>query len=114
MRGSIYAFANSVRLQRRLQELGIRYTHVKELAPAQIVRGQQEQEDEKLHIAKRTRTMLSENFIRAYEDSCLTTFDSQQFLQKVGPDANVIGLFALNASRRHAIVLSLRKSSHRI
>src|SRR5579875_2991004 len=95
MRGSIYAFANSARLQRRLQELGIRYTHVKELAPAQIVREQQEQEDEKLHIAKRTRTMLSENFIRAYEDSCLTTFDSQQFLQKVGPDANVIGLFCV-------------------
>jgi uncharacterized protein (DUF488 family) len=95
MRGSTYAFANSTRLQQRLQELGIRYMHMKELAPAEAVREQQVQEDQKLHIAKRTRTMLSENFIRAYEDSCLAAFDSQQFLQKVGPDANVIGLFCV-------------------
>ncbi|HEX9735328.1 MAG TPA: DUF488 family protein [Thermoanaerobaculia bacterium] len=34
LRGSTYAFANSRRLQDRLATVGIRYVHVKELAPS--------------------------------------------------------------------------------
>lgn len=95
MRGSTYAFVNSTSLQQRLQELGIRYIHIKDLAPNQTIREKQKQEDEELHIAKRTRTALGENFIQAYEEACLSTFDSQYFLQQVGLDARVIGLFCV-------------------
>jgi hypothetical protein len=41
VRGSTYAFANSLRLQTRLAELGIRYLYRKDLAPTQAVRDRQ-------------------------------------------------------------------------
>ena len=55
MRGSTYAFVNSASLQRQLSELGIRYVHVKALAPNQRIRDGQKQEDERLGVAKRAR-----------------------------------------------------------
>ncbi len=95
MRGSTYAFVNSASLQRRLQELGIQYVHLKELAPSQTIRETQKQEDEKLQIAKRTRTALGESFVHAYEDTCLANFDSQHLLQQLGSNINTIGLFCV-------------------
>src|SRR5258708_39820746 len=67
MRGAEYAFVNSERLQKRLRELGIRYVHVKDLAPIQAIREKQKQEDERLGIAKRSRKALGQTFIREYE-----------------------------------------------
>lgn len=55
MRGSEYAFVNSTRLQQQLQQLGIRYMHIKELAPSQSIRDQQKIEDKQNRQAKRTR-----------------------------------------------------------
>ena len=95
MRGSIYAFANSASLQKQLSELGIRYLHVKDLAPTQMIRDRQQQEDKKLKIAKRTRTALGETFIQAYEQECLSAFDSMEFLQELGQNTRVIGLFCV-------------------
>lgn len=95
MRGSLYAFANSANLQKKLGELGIRYLHVKDLAPTQVIRDRQKQEDAKLRIAKRTRTALGETFIQAYEQECLSAFDSTEFLQGLGQDTRVIGLFCV-------------------
>jgi hypothetical protein len=37
MRGSTYAFVNSASPQRRLSELGLRYLHIKDLAPNQTM-----------------------------------------------------------------------------
>lgn len=95
MRGSTYAFVNSASLQQQLSKLGIRYLHIKDLAPNQIIREQQKQEDEKLGVAKRTRKELGQTFIRAYEKECLSTFDSGEFIEKLGQDARVIGLFCV-------------------
>src|SRR5712691_8683107 len=95
MRGSTYAFVNSTNLQRRLGELGIRYLHIKDLAPNQVLREKQKQEDEKLGIAKRSRELLGQTFIRAYEKECLSHFDSDEFLKELGEDAEVIGLFCV-------------------
>src|SRR5438128_11097069 len=66
LRGSLYAFANSARLQERLREMGIRYSHFKELAPTEQIRERQKQEDKKLRIAKRARTGLGDAFTQAY------------------------------------------------
>ena len=41
VRGSTCAFANSLRLQTHLAELGIRYLYRKDLAPTQVVRDRQ-------------------------------------------------------------------------
>jgi hypothetical protein len=50
MRGPDYAFANSARLQQRLAEMGIRYRHIKELAPSPRTR--QREDDERNGVAK--------------------------------------------------------------
>ncbi|GAC1566343.1 MAG: hypothetical protein NVS3B14_07850 [Ktedonobacteraceae bacterium] len=95
MRGSTYAFANSTYLQKRLKESGIRYIHIKELAPNQQIREKQQQEDKKLGIAKRTRKKLGQAFIQASEQECLANFDSREFIQQIGVDAKAIGLFCV-------------------
>lgn len=95
MRGSEYAFANSANLQKQLQQLGIRYMHVKSLAPTQAIRDQQKAEDRQTKQAKRTRTSLGQTFIQAYETACLSTFDSTNFLHTIGNDAKVIALFCV-------------------
>lgn len=95
MRGSTYAFVNSSSLQERLGELGIRYLHFKNLAPSHELRAEQKREDEKLGIAKRTRTTLEPAFIQAYEHECLSAFNSLEFIEQLGEDAQVIGLFCV-------------------
>ena len=95
MRGSTYAFANSTYLQKRLGESGIRYLHIKELAPNQSIREKQQLEDKKLSIPKRTRKELGQAFIQAYEQECLDNFDTDEFIKRVGQDAKVIGLFCV-------------------
>lgn len=95
MRGSLYAFVNRTNLQRQLATLGIRYIHSKELAPSREIREKQKQEDELYGIAKRSRATLGQAFIQAYEQDCLSHFDSEQFLKNVGEDAQVIGLFCV-------------------
>ncbi len=95
MRGSTYAFVNSSSLQKQLGELGIRYLHLKDLAPGHDTRAKQKQEDEILGIAKRTRTTLGQTFIQAYEKECLSAFNTEEFIQQLGQDAQVIGLFCV-------------------
>ncbi|HCI81887.1 MAG TPA: hypothetical protein DHW02_19600 [Ktedonobacter sp.] len=94
VRGSEYTFANSERLQESLHELGIRYIHMKDLAPSQATRDAQQREDEK-HGGKRKRTALGETFIREYEQECLAHFDSAQFVERVGPEAHVVCLMCV-------------------
>lgn len=71
VRGAMYAFVNSQRLQARLAELGIRYVHVKALAPTSAVREAQKRADKGAGMAKRERTALSPAFVTAYEHECL-------------------------------------------
>ena len=71
VRGATYAFANSMRLQARLAELGIRYIHRKDLGPTKAVREKQAAADKATKIAKRKRTALGEAFIEAYHTECL-------------------------------------------
>jgi uncharacterized protein (DUF488 family) len=95
VRGSTYAFVNSKRLQKKLAEMGIRYRHVKELAPSQAVRDKQKEEDKKIGVAKRSREQLGNAFVEAYEATCLIEFDSGQFIQGLGPDAEVVAFFCV-------------------
>lgn len=95
LRGSEYAFANSESLQKTLRELGIRYIHLKELAPTQAIREKQKQEDEKLGIAKRKRQVLGRTFSEEYQQTCLAHFDSAAFQQRIGAAAEVACLFCV-------------------
>lgn len=95
VRGADYAFANSQRLQARLAELGIRYVHRPDLAPSQETRSQQYAADRASKTAKRQRTVLDPAFAAAYRQERLAGFDSQQFLDDLGPDACVVALFCV-------------------
>lgn len=95
MRGARYAFANSKRLQARLEALGIRYVHLKALAPTEAVRRRQKAADEDAGVAKRNRKTLSPAFTQAYQDECLCSFDVSSFLTTVGPQARTVALFCV-------------------
>ena len=95
MRGSKYAFVNSSSLQKRLGELDIQYLYLKDLAPDHEIRAKQKQEDDRLGIAKRTRKVLGQTFIQAYEKECLSAFNTVEFIEQLGQNAQVIGLFCV-------------------
>src|SRR5438874_4266574 len=84
MRGSLYAFANSARLQARLGAMGIRYLHFKELAPSAQTRELQANEDKKLKAGKRSRPVLADAFVQAYKQERLSDFDAHEFVEKIG------------------------------
>jgi uncharacterized protein (DUF488 family) len=95
MRGSTYSFANSEKLQKRLAEIGIRYMHFKNLAPSQAIRYIQKRSDKEHGIAKRAREGLSEDFISAYKQECLSGFDINSFLNQLGENVHKIVLFCV-------------------
>jgi len=110
VRGADYAFANSLRLQRRLAEMGIRYFHCKELSPSETTRNLQRAHDKQERIAKRQRSTLSQCFIDAYSEECLATFDARQFLVELGEDIRVVALLCVeqNAEACHRFLLAGR------
>ena len=95
VRGSQYAFANSQRLQARLEELGIQYRHTKELAPGEAVRQAQSEADKAAKIAKRKRTQLGPVFIQAYHETVLDDFSPQAFLASLPSDVKTLAFFCV-------------------
>jgi uncharacterized protein (DUF488 family) len=85
VRGAEYAFANSARLQGRLDELGIAYRHRLDLAPSTAIRQAQYAVDESMGVAKRERTQLAPAFAAAYAEECLADFDPAEFLADLAP-----------------------------
>lgn len=98
VRGATYAFANSKRLQARLEELGIRYIYRKDLGPTKNVREKQAAADKATKTAKRKRTELGEVFIEAYHAECLNAFDPQSLLDELESDAQVVALFCVETA----------------
>lgn len=83
VRGSQYAFVNSNRLQARLDELGIKYGHVIELAPTSEIRDKQKEVDASQKELKRDRSRLGFVFTSMYKKNILEPFDFDQFLEQL-------------------------------
>jgi len=66
MRGQVFSFLNSQRLQQRLGEIHIPYVHLRAFAPTSSIRQRQKEEDENRGIGKRSREALGRAFIDAY------------------------------------------------
>ena len=66
VRGREYAWANSQRLQAALQQAGIAYRHLPELAPTTELRQLQYREDDRLKVGKRSRVELSQEYRHRY------------------------------------------------
>ena len=95
MRGATYAFLNSERLQSAMREAGIRYVHVKELAPTSSIRGAQKDADNEANVSKLSRERLSDEFVEAYTREILSPFDAARLDALVGPDTAVVALFCV-------------------
>lgn len=95
VRGAAYSFANSKRLQERLQELGIRYVHQLALAPPDALRRRQHEADARAGEAKRQRQALAPAFVAAYEEEVLAGFTPQQWLESLGQGTRVVALFCV-------------------
>ncbi|MFW6068458.1 MAG: DUF488 family protein [Chloroflexota bacterium] len=95
VRGAKYAFANSKRLQARLDELGIRYLHRRDLAPPPDVRKRQAEADKSSKTPRRQRTELGDAFKGAYREQVLADFDPQSLLDDLPPDARIVALFCV-------------------
>ena len=75
LRGSMYTFANSLSLQKKLQELGIHYLYEKNLAPTKEVREKQWEDDKPKKETKKYRSILGNAFVKCYCEQILDTFD---------------------------------------
>ena len=84
VRGSEYAWANSRRLQAALAQAGIRYTHLKELAPTTELRQAQYREDARRDEGKRSRTVLSPDYAKGYTEEILDQADLEPIVKWVG------------------------------
>ncbi len=84
VRGSEYAWANAARLQAALEEAGIAYTHVKELAPTTEMREAQYREDDRRGEGKRSRTELAPEYVRRYTEQILDPLDLAPIVRWIG------------------------------
>lgn len=75
VRGKKYSFVNSLRLQTKLEELNIKYLHIKDLAPTTEIRVAQKEEDIKTNTLKKDRTQLGEKFVLEYNKQIIEIFD---------------------------------------
>jgi uncharacterized protein (DUF488 family) len=95
LRGARYAFANSRRLQARLEAIGIRYEHRLDLAPSKFTRQIQDIHDRINKRTKRERTCLAPAFVEAYRRECLTNFDIDAFLAELGLTVKTVAFFCV-------------------
>jgi uncharacterized protein (DUF488 family) len=87
VRGRDYAWANSLRLQAALEQAGIEYRHLPELAPTTELRQLQYREDDRLKVGKRSRVELSEQYRRRYLHEVLDRVDLGRVLNSLPDEA---------------------------
>jgi uncharacterized protein (DUF488 family) len=87
VRGREYAWANSLRLQAALEQSGIEYRHLPELAPTTELRQLQYREDDLLKVGKRSRVELSEEYRRRYLNEVLDRVDLGGVLNSLTDEA---------------------------
>ena len=87
VRGSEYAWANSLRLQAALAEAGIEYRHHKELAPTTELRRLQYREDARLGVGKRSRAELAPEYRARYTKEILDRVDLAPIVADMPADA---------------------------
>lgn len=96
VRGAKYSFVNSNRLQEKLNDLGIKYGYVQDLAPTTEIRELQKEIDAEKGELKSERQELGKVFVIEYKNKILGNFDFERFfdnLDNIG--ANRIALFCV-------------------
>lgn len=78
VRGSQYKYVNSNYLQAKLQDFGIVYKYIKELAPTNDIRQKQKDVDKANGETKKQRTILGTIFKSEYLKQILEPFDMEK------------------------------------
>jgi uncharacterized protein (DUF488 family) len=113
VRGAKYSFVNSKRLQEKLADIEIKYSHWKEIAPTKEIRELQKEADAQKGELKRDRQELGQVFKIEYNNRILKSFDFDCFLQKLDDvGATRIVLFCVeekpNACHRYLVAEKLQ------
>lgn len=96
VRGAKYSFVNSNRLQEKLNDLGIKYGYIQDLAPTTEIRELQKEIDAEKGELKSQRQELGRVFVIEYKNKILGNFDFEKFfdnLDNIG--ASRIALFCV-------------------
>lgn len=96
VRGRLYTWANSARLQRMLEEAGVGYEHRKELAPTTELRRVQYEEDARRGIGKRNRDELAVAYVERYKREILEPADLDAVVAAM-PDDGAAALLCVEA-----------------
>lgn len=119
VRGAQYAFVNSNRLQQKLNDLDIKYSHILNLAPTSEIRSIQKEADNQKGELKRDRNKLGQVFTIEYKDKILSKFDFDSFIEKLNEvGANKVALFCVEekpeACHRSIVSDKLEKIGYKI
>lgn len=114
VRGSQYKYVNSNYLQTKLQQLGISYRYIKELAPTNEIRQKQKEADKLNGESKKERRVLGSVFKSEYLRCILNEFDINALadeLLKSGAQNIVFFCVEEYASACHRSLVAERLSS---
>ncbi|EJC6737679.1 hypothetical protein CRN32_24300 [Vibrio vulnificus] len=90
VRGSKYKFVNSKYLQSKLMKFGVRYNHIKDLAPTIEIRQVQKNKDLVSNTNKRERQLLSEEFCCLYDKEILENYQFSQEMSAIKNGESVV------------------------
>ena len=101
VRGSQYKYVNSNYLQAKLEELGIKYRYIKELAPTNEIRQKQKDADKLNGETKKQRKELGLVFKSEYIKCILDTFDIERLANELFycGASNIVFFFFLEFAR---------------
>lgn len=108
VRGKEYSFVNSNYLQNRLNDLGIKYAHIVDLAPTSEIREKQKMEDVRLGVQKKSRDVLGAVFTREYKNK-IRSFDFDEFynqLDSIGASRVVLFCVEEKAAACHRSIVA--------
>jgi uncharacterized protein (DUF488 family) len=111
VRGSEYAWANAKRLQAALEEAGIGYTHLKELAPTTEMRRLQYAEDERRGEGKRSRTVLAPAYVERYTAEVLDQVDLEPVVGWIGSSKPALLCVERDPEACHRSLIAVRLRS---
>jgi len=98
VRGSLYSFVNSKRLQDELAKRNIKYYYLLDLAPTDEIRKIQYKFDSEHKIKMREREVLSGEFKAAYKKQILKNFKPESFPKLFDESAKNVVLFCVEAN----------------
>jgi uncharacterized protein (DUF488 family) len=94
VRGSEYAWANSLQLQAALAGAGIEYRHHKELAPTTDLRRAQYEADARQGVGKRSRVELAPEYRERYQSEILDRVELGELVREL-PTEGVAALMCV-------------------